>query len=268
MINTDTQPLPELQTLPEKQEFSPEVEAEVLTPAPIRSNLRVGYFLVLGLLLGGLAGFYLRPIVIPDKIINAAPLAAVKSSGQMNEANPHQAVMMAVIANARHFYGDPKAPVTIVEFGDFNCGYCGKWAKEVLPRINEKYVASGQVRLAYIHYPILGADSMTAAQGAECAAQQGNFWDYHLLLYSNQGIGFSPPHLTNLAEQMGFDGQAFQNCLANFTDQPSLEDDIRLAQVMGVRGTPAFLVNGVPLAGAYPYEDFEQVIEGVLAGKF
>ena len=177
---------------------------------------------------------------------------------------------MAVIANARHFYGDPNAPVTLVEFGDFNCGYCGKWAKETLPRINEKYIQQGKVRMAYVHYPILGPDSMTAAEATECAAgvDGSKFWDYHNLLYANQGIGFTKENLSALAGEMGLNTEEFEACLSEFPDRTSLEDDIRLAQVMGVRGTPAFLVNGVALAGAYPYENFEELIEGILAGEF
>ena len=224
--------------------------------------------LIIGLLVGGLGGFYLYPLVVPETETNLAPLAAVEDSGQINKPDPHQAVMLAVITGARHFQGDANAPITLIEFGDFNCGYCGKWAHETLPLIVEKYIKTGKVRMAYVHYPILGDDSMTAAEGAECAAQQDNFWEYHNLLYANQGIGFTPANLTKLAGDMGLDKAAFEQCLANFPDRPLLEDDIRLAQVMGVRGTPAFLVNGIPLAGAYPYEDFERVIEGILEGQF
>jgi protein-disulfide isomerase len=230
------------------------------------------YLLVIGLLVGGLAGFYLRPLVMGtlDAEDDTPPLAQVESSGQINEGDPHQQVMMTVIANARHFYGDPNAPVTLVEFGDFNCGYCGKWAQETLPLIDEKYIQEGKVRMAYVHYPILGPDSMTAAEATECAANvdTSKFWDYHNLLYANQGIGFTQENLVALAGEMGLDTADFEACLSNFSDRASLEDDIRLAQVMGVRGTPAFLVNGIALAGAYPYENFEEVIEGLLAGDF
>jgi protein-disulfide isomerase len=230
------------------------------------------YFLVIGLLVGGLAGFYLYPVVAPapETAEAAAPLANVESSAEINEGEPHQQVMMAVIANARHFYGDPNAPVTLVEFGDFNCGYCGKWANETLPLIDEKYIQDGKVRMAYVHYPILGPDSMTAAEATECVAtlDEGKFWEYHDVLYNNQGIGFTPENLSRLAGEVGVDTAEFEACMADFPDRGSLEDDIRLAQVMGVRGTPAFLVNGIALAGAYPYDDFEEVIEGVLEGKY
>lgn len=245
---------------------SPENEPERSHP---RSGSNTWVLLLIGLIVGGLAGFSLRPLVFPEEVTNAAPAPlAVEGSAPMNEAEPHQQVMMAVIANARHFYGDPNAPITLVEFGDFNCGYCGRWANETLPLIDENYIKTGKVRMAYVHYPILGADSMTAAEGTECAAQQDKFWEYHNLTYANQGIGYTPTNLTKLAEELGLDKAAFASCMTNFKDRQSLEDDIRLAQVMGVRGTPAFLVNGVPLAGAYPYEDFVTVIEGLLEGKF
>ena len=110
--------------------------------------------------------------------------------------------------------------------------------------------------------------STLSAEAAECAAQQDNFWDYHLLLYDNQGIGFTQKNLLGLAQELKLDTEAFESCMNNFPERTALEDDIRLSQVMGVRGTPAFLVNGIPLAGAYPYENFEQVIDAALAGEF
>jgi protein-disulfide isomerase len=245
----------------------PAKEHEAAAKSSVRTNPWV--LLIVGLLIGGLGGFYLRPLVIPEAEAQAvAPLAAVEDSGQINKPDAHQAVMLAVIGGARHFQGDPNAPITLVEFGDFNCGYCGKWTNETLPRLREKYIDTGKVRMAFIHFPILGADSMTAAQGAECAAQQDKFWDFHNVLYASQGIGFTPANLTKLATDLGLDKASFESCLANFKDQPAIDNDIRLGQVMGVRGTPAFLVNGIPLAGAYPYEDFEHVIEGLLVGKF
>lgn len=248
--------------------IAPEVEVEQPSMAKPSSN-NPWILLIVGLLVGGLGGFYFRPLVIaePDPAA-AAPLAGVEDSGQINKPDPHKAVMLAVTAGARHFQGDPNAPITIIEFGDFNCGYCGKWTHEVLPRIQEKYINTGKARMAFVHYPILGDDSMTAARGTECAAKQDKFWEYHNIVYSNQGIGFTPVNLTKLATDLGLDKPSFESCLANFKDQLVIDDDIRLAQVMGVRGTPAFLVNGIPLAGAYPYEDFETVIEGALAGKF
>lgn len=253
------------ESMAEEMPTAPVAEAD--TSAKSGASPKAWVLLLIGLLVGGLGGFYLYPLVVPEPEPNAGPLAGVVDSGQINKPDPHQAVMLAVITGARHFQGNPNAPVTLIEFGDFNCGYCGHWAKDTLPLIDQKYIQTGKVRMAYIHYPILGEDSMTAAEGSECAAQQDKdkFWDFHNILYANQGIGFTPANLSQLANDMGLDKAAFEQCLANFPDRPSLEEDIRLAQVMGVRGTPAFLVNGIPLAGAYPYEDFEKVIDGILA---
>lgn len=278
MIETDEKILPENQVIESEETVQPDsFEEEIVGEFDETARdddedreegilSRPWVLLLVGILVGVFGGFYLRPLVIPEPDpAEAAPLAAVEDSGQMNALDPHQSVMLAVISGARHFYGDQNAPVTLVEFGDFNCGYCGRWARETLPRIDEKYIKTGKVRMAYIHFPILGADSMTAAEATECAAQQDRFWEFHNTLFANQGIGFTPSHLTVLAEDLGLDTAAFESCLANFTDRATLEDDIRLAQVMGVRGTPAFLVNGIPLAGAYPYEDFERIIEQSLA---
>ena len=245
-----------------------DIPVEKSTVETQREGQNAWVLLVVGILVGGLAGFSLRPLVMPERETDTAPLAAVEDSGEVNKADPHQVIMMAVADGSRHFQGDPNAPITLVEFGDFNCGYCSKWTQETLPLIDEKYIQTGKVRMAYIHYPILGSDSMAAAEATECAAEQDHFWDYHNLLYANQGMGFTSANLTRVAEDLGLDTSAFETCLANFSDRTSLESDIRLAQLMGVRGTPAFLVNGIPLAGAYPYEDFERVIEGILAGEF
>ena len=229
------------------------------------THLNPWLLLAVGLLVGGLAGFFLYALVMPGANTNARPLAGVAGSDQINEPDPHQAVMLAVIAGARHFYGDPNAPITLVEFGDFNCGYCGQWAHDVLPKIDDTYIKNGRVRMAYVHFPILGADSMTAAEASECAGKQDKFWEYHNIVFAHQGIGYTQENLTKLAGQLELDIDAFEACMANFPNRESLEDDIRLAEVMGVRGTPAFLVNGIPLAGAYPYENFEQIIEEALA---
>ncbi len=243
----------------------------VYVDAPARPAQNIWTLFVVGLLVGGFSGFFLRPLVEPlgsDASAEIAPLAAVEESAEMNKPEPYQAIMLSVIDGSRHFLGDPNAPVTLVEFADFNCGYCGKWTQETLPLIDEKYIQTGKVRMAYVHYPILGADSMAAAEGTECAARQDSFWEYHNLLYTKQGVGFTPANLIQTAGELGLDTTRFEECLTDFPDRALLENDIRLSQVMGVRGTPAFLVNGVPLAGAYPYEDFERIIEGVLAGEF
>jgi protein-disulfide isomerase len=225
--------------------------------------------LIVGLCVGVLGGFYLRPLVMPeDTEASAAPVVEAKGLDEVDRAAMQQTVMDAVLDTARHFEGDPNAPVTLVEFGDFKCGYCGKWNHEALSLIREKYVEPGKVRLAYVNYPVLGPSSMAAAEAAECAAHQDKFWDYADLLYENQRSSATPENFSAMAKELDLDIDAFEGCLAEFPDRESLENDIRVGQMLGVRGTPAFLVNGVPLSGALPYEVFEQAIEGALDGEF
>ena len=230
---------------------------------------------------GILGGFYLRPLLAPEAKAETAPVdtaavnvveqAPVDSANVTDESNTpeknldaHEAVMQSVVANTRHFDGDPNAPITLVEFADFNCGYCGKWALETLPQIRENYVDTGKVQIAYVNYPVLGASSVAAAQGSECAAEQEKFWEYHNALYENQSTGFTTDALINLAGQVGMNTATFEQCITDFPEGP-LENDMLLSQAMGVRGTPAFLINGIAVPGALPYEQFEQVIESLLA---
>jgi protein-disulfide isomerase len=225
--------------------------------------------LIVGLCVGVLGGFYLRPLVMPeDAEASAAPVVEAKGLDEVDRAAMQQVVMDTVLDTARHFEGDPNAPVTLVEFGDFKCGYCGKWNHETLSLIREKYVETGKVRLAYVNYPILGPGSMAAAEAAECAAQQGKFWEYAELLYDDQRSSATPENFIVMAGELELDTDAFEGCLAEFPNRESLDNDIRVGQMLGVRGTPAFLVNGVPLSGALPYEVFKQAIEGALDGDF
>jgi protein-disulfide isomerase len=106
------------------------------------------------------------------------------------------------------------------------------------------------------------------AEAAECAARQGSFWEYADLLYDDQRTGATQENLTALAEGLGIDTDAFEACLIESPDRASLQNDIRLGRMLGVRGTPAFLINGVPLSGALPYEAFEEIIEASLNGEF
>ena len=234
-----------------------------------RPGLAPWLLLIVGLCVGVLGGFYLRPLVMPeDAEASAAPVVEAKGLDEVDRAAMQQVVMDTVLDTARHFEGDPNAPVTLVEFGDFKCGYCGKWNNETLSLIREMYVETGKVRLAYVNYPILGPGSIAAAEAAECAAQQGKFWEYAELLYDDQRSSPTPENFTAMAEKLELDTDACEGCIAEFPSRESLDNDIRVGQMLGVRGTPAFLVNGVPLSGALPYEVFKQAIEGALEGDF
>ncbi|MBN1218346.1 MAG: DsbA family protein [Anaerolineae bacterium] len=133
-----------------------------------------------------------------------------------------------------------------------------------MSRIRSEYIETGKVRFVYKHFAILGPDSNRAAQASECAAEQDRFWDYHDTVFANQLANRSPldtENLAGLAGDIGLDTTTFGECLdsGKYTEQINRES--LAVQSLGVRGTPAFLINGVFISGAQPFEVFQQVIE-------
>ncbi|MGH7771449.1 MAG: DsbA family protein, partial [Candidatus Binatia bacterium] len=111
-----------------------------------------------------------------------------------------------------HALGSANAPVTIVEFSDFQCSFCKKFWNDTLPRLKETYIKKGKVRFIYRHFAILGKLSEQAAQAAECAGEQGKFWEYHDRLFANQGA-FTDGKLKRYAGELKLNAAAFSKCL-------------------------------------------------------
>ena len=160
------------------------------------------------------------------------------------------------------FVGNEDAPVVIVEFSDFNCQYCKRFMSETLQPLLETY--GDDILFVYRDFAILGPTSIDSAVAAECANEQGAFWEYHDILFENQGA-FSNDDLIGYAEQLELDIEAFSVCL----EDPEFINEVRRdsadAQKIGARGTPAFLINGQFVSGAQPFEGFVTVIEQELA---
>jgi protein-disulfide isomerase len=158
--------------------------------------------------------------------------------------------------------GSETAPVTIVELADFQCVYCRKFWQETLPRIEETYIKTGKVRFIYRHFAILGEHSAAAAAAAECAAEQRKFWEYHDKLFASQGpFAFTKQNLKHYAKALDLDTVAFTQCLDSGKYVQKVEGETEIGTILGVRGTPAFFVNGRLLVGAHPYENFHTLIE-------
>lgn len=182
-------------------------------------------------------------------------------------APPTPTIMEFVLADARHIEGSPDAPVTMIEFSDFKCPYCGRFAAESLGQLREQYVNTGKVRFVYKHYAILGPESSRSAEASECIAEQGKFWEYHDAIFADQATTRSmldDPRLAELARQVGADTTAFEECLAAGRYTAQISQQSLSVQALGFRGTPSFLINGVALTGAQPFEVFQQVIEDQL----
>src|SRR5574341_210053 len=153
--------------------------------------------------------------------------------------------------------GPEDAPVTIVEFSDYYCGYCGAWHREVFASLMEQY--GDQVRFVYRDFPVVGGQ--TAAEAAECADDQGQFWPYHDALFTNQGQYSSVEQYVTLAQDLNLDSSAFRACLENHRTRNEVLADLEAGQLYGVRATPTFFINGKIMQGAYPFAEFQRIID-------
>ena len=135
-------------------------------------------------------------------------------------------------------------------------------------RIREKYVDTGKVQFVYKHFSILGAESTRSAEASECAAEQGAFWPFHDFVFADQQenrSSITDEMLVSVAGELELDTEAFSECLSSNLNQELIQRDTQVVQSLGVRGTPGFLINGVFISGAQPFEVFEQVIDEQLA---
>ena len=128
------------------------------------------------------------------------------------------------------------------------------------PKLKEKYIEDGTLRLEWRDFPYLGQDSVDAALAARAAQAQGKFWEYHDLLYENQG-GFSGEELEGLAREAGLEEERFAADLSSGKHEPVVQADFKEAQEGGVQGTPTFVINGKTLVGLQPVGVFEDAIE-------
>ncbi len=165
--------------------------------------------------------------------------------------------------------GAADAPVTIVEFADFRCGFCLRHFTQTLPSLEEEYIQTGKVRYVFRNFPILGVQSRWAALAAECAHEQGRFWEYHdqLFALTQQGQEFLRSRLKTVAVELGLDAAQFESCLDSSKYLSEVQEDFTAGQSAGVTGTPAFLIDGELLVGAQPIGVFRQKIEERLAQK-
>ena len=181
--------------------------------------------------------------------------------------------LSTITGNAPPALGDDGAPITLVEFGDYQCHFCNRFFHDTEASIVENYVETGKVRIVFKDYTIIGPDSVSAANAARCAADQGMFWEYHDALYENwdgENTGWaSPDMLAALAAGMGLDAGAWGSCMSEMAHAADIEASNADARALGLDGTPAFFIVGPDgrishIPGAQPYEVFAEVFEAEL----
>jgi protein-disulfide isomerase len=167
--------------------------------------------------------------------------------------------------------GETDAPVTIIEFTDFQCPFCSRHALETYPQIKAEYVDTGRVRYVFMDFPLssIHPQAQLTAEAARCAGDQGQFVAMHDLLFSRQqewaGRDDAAELLAGYAGELGLDEAAFAECLSSGVHRAAVLADLEEGVRVGVDGTPAFFINGVFVSGAQPFEVFQEVIEGFLA---
>ncbi|WP_299529301.1 thioredoxin domain-containing protein [uncultured Streptomyces sp.] len=164
--------------------------------------------------------------------------------------------------------GRTDAPVVLVEYADFRCGYCGKFARDTEPALIEKYVENGTLRIEWRNYPLFGAESERAARAAWAAGRQGRFHAFHRAAFAEgaKERGFDAARLLELAETAGVpDLDRFRTDLDSGAAEAALRADRAEGTRIGVSSTPSFLINGVPMAGAQPTDTFFDAIDAAAA---
>jgi len=166
-------------------------------------------------------------------------------------------------------WGPADAPVLVEIFADFQCPFCARFAMDSGRQMVETYGGSGQVRVEYNHFAFIGPESRQAAQAAECAGEQGKFWQYHDTLFANQRGenegAFSDDALRAFAAALELDEAAFEQCLASARYEDEVQADTAASQERGVRSTPTLFINEVKVEGALPFVDLQARIEAALA---
>jgi protein-disulfide isomerase len=161
--------------------------------------------------------------------------------------------------------GPADAPITLIEFSDYVCPFCGRWYQEVFKKIRAEY--PDKVRIVYRDFPLysIHPDAQPAAEAANCANEQGAYWEYHDKLFT--GGKFGKEVYLQYAQELGLDLQKFQDCIESGKYASEIQADYQFASGLGVRSTPTFFLNGIAIVGAQPWEVFKQVIDQELAGE-
>jgi len=222
-------------------------------------------FLIVGIVIGVTMIAPSRSSDVTVEMISTAVVQALNSTGSVRAAaTPGPAPLVNVSVDDDPAWGPEDAPVVMVEFSDFQCPFCGRFYQETYPRIQEVY--GDRIRFVYRDLPLpqIHPDAILAAQAAECADEQGAFWEFHDLIFSNQQ-DLSRNALGSFAVQMELDINTFNQCLDSGRYQQEVSADMQAAASYGIQGTPTFFINGRPIVGAQPFEVFAAVIDEELA---
>jgi len=192
---------------------------------------------------------------------------------KIDQIGPSEITMDTFVSNGSPILGDPDAPITLVEFGDYQCHYCNVFFESIEKDIMKNYVKTGKVKIIFKDYNIIGPDSINASHGAHCANEQELFWEYHDILYSNwtgENNGWaSLSNLTVFAEEIDADMDNWTECMNEKKHSKIIMDSNNDAKSLELTGTPAFFIinsNGEvsKIFGAQPFKIFQKIFDAEL----
>lgn len=218
--------------------------------------------------------------VEPEKIVirDATGVVGPTQSQQSSQLQSGSQIIPIVSMDDDPVKGDPNAPITIIEFSDFQCPFCKKFHATTLPLLEKNYIDTGKVKFVYRDFPIksIHPNAASAALASECADDQNLFWQYHDSVFENQRNweGLSKSSAVNVfkqyASELGIDMDEFNQCFETAKHLTEVNGDLQDGVSYGVTGTPGFFVGNdelgyVKIIGAQPYSVFERLIEDQIA---
>lgn len=205
--------------------------------------------------------------------INDEPELVMDSTPNTQDLISPNVISSTFLANGSPILGDPNAPITLIEFGDYQCHFCNVHFHNTEHSLLENYINTGKVKMIFKDFTIIGPDSVNAAHGAHCADEQGKFWQYHDILYNNwtgENNGWaSSDNLLKFAQEIELDVDQWSDCMIDARYSQIVTDSSKDARDLGITGTPAFFVIGpdnkiTKISGAQPFENFEQIFNSEL----
>ena len=244
----------------------PPVQEPVIQPAQTFTFKATHFYAVLvvlafaaGILIGYAAWGRTPPtVLVPDQ--SAAQGVAVAAP-----TGAPQYVRYKIPTAGFPALGPANAPITLVEFADFQCPYCRQWEQQTYQPLLDAY--PGKIRIVYRDFPLtsIHPNAMPAAEAAQCANEQGKFWPFHDKLFSGESL--SDDIYKQYAQELGLDMVKFNDCLSTHKFAQQIQDDSNFATNLGINSTPTFFINGLAVIGAQPLEAFKSVIDKELAGQ-
>jgi protein-disulfide isomerase len=224
----------------------------------------IGFFITLSILLGGkgMKGDSLLGAAQPAPAAPTAPAPAAPTGGDERVVGT-----VAPVTDEDHVWGNANAKVTLIEWSDFECPFCGRFM-ETIDQVKAAY-GKDEVRIVYRHFPLsFHPQARPAALASECAGEQGEFWEYHDLLFENSA-NLTTDLYEELAEDVGLNISQFNKCLGDQKYLGKVNDDMSAGSTAGITGTPGTIILGPDgskqlIPGALPFEQVKPMIDAVL----